>query len=97
MVRKGETLFDEYNIPKKRDAFEKRLNCFLQDFRSNNDLYKFTLENGCLPMHTGEILRELQGNGRLEADPSNTRRNSFYLNWDNYRKQEVKAKFRIRG
>ncbi|MHC4757697.1 MAG: three-Cys-motif partner protein TcmP [Planctomycetota bacterium] len=97
MVRNGKTLFEELNISRKKDFFRKQLITFSQDFRSNNELYKFTLENGCLPMHTCEILKELQKNGRLEAKPSDTRKSSFYLNWNYYKNQEVKAKFRIKN
>ncbi len=96
MVRNGKTLFKELNIPRKIDLFEKRLISFLQDFKSNNELYKFTLENGCLPMHTNEILRGLQKNGRLESEPTDIRKSSFYLNWNCYKNNEVKAKFRIK-
>ena len=95
IVRKGKTLFKDLDISHKMGLFKKRLFDFLQDFRSNNELYKFTLESGCLPTHTGEILRELRENERLEADPSDTRKGSFYINWKNYNRQIVKAKFRI--
>ena len=96
MVREGETLFKELNIPRKIDLLGNQLVKFLQDFRSNNELYKFTLENGCLPIHTCEILKELQKNGRLEAEPSDTRKNSFYLNWKNYNQKLIKVKFRMK-
>lgn len=96
IVRQGETLFKELNVSKKKGFFRKQLVNYLQVFRSNNDLYKFTLENGCLPSHTIEVLRGLQKNGRLEADPPDTRKNSFYLNWKYYKNREVKAKFRIK-
>ena len=96
MVRKGETLFEELNISRKRDLFRKQLIAFLQAFRTNNELYKFTLENGCLPIHTAEILKDLQKSIRLEAKPSDTRKSSFYLRWEYYKKQEIKAKFRIK-
>jgi len=95
IVRKGKTLFKDLDISHKMDLFKKRLIDFLQDFRSNNELYKFTLESGCLPTHIGEILRELRENERLETDPSDTRKGSFYINWKNYSQQIVKAKFRI--
>lgn len=96
MIRNGKTLFDKLNISQKIDGFEKRLIEFLQEFRSNNELYKFTLENGCLPSHTGKILKDLQKSGRLETEPSDTRKNSFYLNWKNYSQQVTKAEFRIK-
>ena len=96
MIRNGMTLFNELNTSRKKDFFKDQLITFLQDFRSNNELYKFTLENGCLPMHTNEILKVMQKNERLEAQPSDTRKSSFYLSWEYYKKQEIKAKFRIR-
>lgn len=96
MIRKGKALFSEMNVSRKMDLFEKRLVAFLKDYRSNNELYEFTLENGCLPTHTREILCELQNDGRLKADQSDIRRGSFYINWKNYREQIVKARFRIR-
>ena len=96
MIRKGKTLFKELNISRKKDLLKKRLVDFLQDFKDNNELYKFTLENGCISTHTVEILKELKKNGRLETEPSDTRKNSFYLNWEYYKNQEVKAKFRIK-
>ena len=96
MVREGETLFLDLNTSQKKDFFEKWLIIFLRDFRSNNKLYKFTLENGCLPTHTVSILKKLQKSGKLEAVPSNIRKNSFYLSWENYRQKADKAKFRIK-
>jgi hypothetical protein len=96
ILRKGETLFPELNISHKIDLFKKRLFAFLQEYRSNNELYQFTLENGCLPTHTFAILEELQTEKRLEAEPSDTRKRSYYLSWDYYKRQEIKAKFRIR-
>jgi len=96
MVRKGKTLFLTLNVSRKIDFFEKRLVVFLQDFRNNNELYKFTLKNGCLPKHTVEILRGLQKSERLEAEPSDTRKNSFYLSWKNYRQKIIRAKFRTK-
>lgn len=96
IVRDGETLFPELNISRKRDLFEKRLESFLNVYRSNNELYKFTLEQGCLPTHAVEVLKNLQKEGRLEADPTDTKKSSFYLNWNYYNQQIVKAKFRVK-
>lgn len=96
MVRKGPTLFKEMDISHKIDLFEKQLITFLQDFRSNNDLYEFTLGNGCLPRHSFEILCKLQKDERLGVDPSDTRKSSFYINWENYNQQLVKVRIRIR-
>lgn len=94
MVRNGQTLFPELDVSKKIGGFEKKLIEFLQEgFRSNNDLYKFTLEYGCLPKHTRVILQKLQKEESIQIRPSDIRRGSFYINWENYRKQEVKTEF----
>jgi len=95
MVRNGPTLYDELNISKKIGLFKKQLITFLGDFRSNNDLYEFTLRNGCLPRHTFEILCKLQKDRRLEIEPSDTKKRSFYINWKYYNHQIVKVKIRV--
>lgn len=95
IVRDGETLFPEWNISKKKDLFRKRFVLFLNVYRSNNELYKFTLEQGCLPTHAVEILKRLQKKERLEVVPADTRKGSFYVSWPNYR-HLTKAKFRIK-
>ena len=98
IVRSGQRLFKEMNISRKIDVFKVKLIEFLQNsFRSNNDLYKFTLEYGCLPKHTNEILRDLQKEERIQSQPSDIRRKTFYINWENYRKQDVKAAFRMKA
>jgi three-Cys-motif partner protein len=72
IIREGKTLFKKLNVPKKIDLFKRRLIAFLEQFKTNNELYKFTLENGCLPRHTFELLCELQKDRRLEVSPSDT-------------------------
>ncbi len=93
IVRNGETLFPAMNVSKKVDGFRTRLTEFLQEFKSNNELYKFTLEYGCLPSHTKEILTILQNEGRLLSRPSDIRKKSFYLSWKHYRDQCVRVEF----
>jgi hypothetical protein len=96
IVRKGKTLFKKLNVPKKIDLFGERLATFLQEFRNNGELYKFTLENGCLSRHIFEILCKLQKDGRLEIEPSDTRKRSFYINWENYNRKILKIRVRIK-
>jgi three-Cys-motif partner protein len=96
-VRDGLGLFSEDNIPKKLDVFKSKLVGFLKsNFKTNNELYKFALEYGCLPRQANEVLKELQKEKRLQVKPSDIRKGSFYINWDYYHKQEVKAEFCIR-
>ncbi len=94
ILRKGETLFPELNISHKIDLFKGQLFAFLQKYRSNIELYQFTLENGCLPTHTFDILEELRAEKKLEVKPSDTRKRSYYLSWNYYKRREIKAKFR---
>ena len=96
ILRKGETLFPEMNISHKIDLYKRQLFAFLHEYRSNNELYQFTLENGCLPTHTFDILEELRAEKRLEVKPSDTRKRSYYLSWNYYKRREIKAEFRIK-
>ncbi len=96
LVRRFKTLYRETNTSKKIDLFERRLVSFLDVYRSNNELYRFTLEQGCLPKQAVGVLRGLQKGGSLETDPADTRKSSFYLNWKCYCGQVVKARFRIK-
>jgi len=97
IVRGGQTLFKEYNVPKKIDGFRNSLVDFIgSDFRSNQEIYKFTLDCGCLPKHAKEILQDLQKDGRIKALPSDIRKGSFYINWKDYGKVEPRAKFSMK-
>lgn len=94
IVRGGQTLFKECNVSKKIDGFRKTLIEFLGNgFRNNKEIYKFTLECGCLPKHAKEILQELQKEGRIQALPPDIRKKSFYISWKDYCKPEVRAEF----
>ncbi|PUV25149.1 three-Cys-motif partner protein TcmP [Sphingobacterium athyrii] len=80
--------------------YEKILKVFLKEKRSNKDLYQFSLHNGYLPSHTGQILKKCQDDGNLIAtlpDGSRARKSSFYISWDNYKNnQSEKAFFRLK-
>lgn len=96
IIRNGESLFPDMNISNKLNYFEKSLIKYLEVFKNNNEIYRFTLENGCLPKHAGEILKNIQKDNRLVAEPPDIKKGSFYLSWDYYRKKEIKVKFRIK-
>ncbi|MBN1437684.1 MAG: three-Cys-motif partner protein TcmP [Sedimentisphaerales bacterium] len=63
--------------------------------RNNNELYKFTLEHGCLPKHTGKILKQWSEEGHLKVYPENIKKGAYYLSWEYYKKKEIKAKFEV--
>ncbi len=98
-IRDGQlSLWQEDNVIKKQDQFKKDLEGYIQSEQPTNiELYRFSLENGFLPGHTNDILRELQKSNRLEVkDPrtnENIRKGAFYVNWDSYKKHEARARF----
>jgi hypothetical protein len=80
--------------------FERNLTNFLtSDFKSNADIYQFTLHNGHLPKHANQILNKIQDDGKLIAllnDGKNARKGSFYINYQDYRGNPNKIKLKIR-
>lgn len=56
--------------------------------KTNSDLYIFGLENGFLPKHTNQILKDWQNNNSkfkvFEEDDTSARKNSFYILYENY-------------
>jgi len=87
-------LFDEeFKSEKKDDCFSHfklQLKIFLKEFKTNVDLYKFTLKMGFRPTHTVEILKTEE----LIFDRE-VRKNSFYINYKNYKEKNIKYKVRI--
>ncbi len=90
----SEQFNDESNQKCLKNLKNKLIN-FLQEDRTNNEVYEFTLINGYLPKQSNNILRDLQNKDKLEFDRK-VRKNSFYLNYDNYKKSIIKYKVRIK-
>jgi len=89
-------LFPEYSMPKKCVEFEANLEDFLtRARRTNQDLYRFALENGFLPKHVVDLLRSMQNAGRLVVQGNGIplRKGSYYVSWDHYRGGQPKAFF----
>ncbi len=94
----GLTLFKECNAFKKQDDFRQNLIAEIRRGRkTNNDIYKYCLENGFLPAHVNNILKKLQKEGILKVFPETTRLGVFYINWNNYKTGTVKVEFAIRN
>jgi len=88
---------DEEKENKKENCIEKfrdKLVEYLHDERTNNEIYIFALKKGFLIKHTNAILRQLDAKNKLIFD-RNVRKNSFYLNYDSYKKDTVKYKVKI--
>jgi len=92
------SLFEEEDKEEEKqdciDNFRKKLLLYLKQERTNNEIYLFTLTNGFLIKHTNVILKNLQLKEELTFDRE-IRKNSFYLNYKNYRDKEIKYKVKI--
>ena len=89
------TLFDEQFkqelINGYMENFRTKLILFLENGRTNNDLYTFALKNGFRPKHVKDLLRILQKENQLEIIDIVTgevvkERNKFYVDYV-YRKR----------
>ena len=82
------SLFEEEEKEEKQENclhdLETALSVYLQEERTNQDLYQFSLTNGFLIKHTNGILKELQEEDKLVFDRK-VRKSSFYLNSDHYK------------
>lgn len=71
------TLFSE----QKTNPLEQKLIDFLEEERTNGDIFEFTLRQGFLPKHTNEILANWQNIGKLDVELANgkpARKKAFY-------------------
>jgi len=94
-------LFDEDRVPKKQHRFEHDLREFLRSAKdaTNCDTYRYTLKDGFLPRHAGDILKQWQAAGELDVrrlDGQPARRGAFYLTWSDY-KVGPSVCFSVRG
>jgi three-Cys-motif partner protein len=95
-TKKQTSLFDEVDKEEEKencfDKFQFNLRNFLQEYRTNIDLYEFTLKSGFLPKHTTKILKK----ENLIFDRE-VRKNSFYIGYkEYYKKENIKYKVRIK-
>ncbi len=96
------SLIPEDNVIKKQDMFRRHLAEFLRQRKPDNrGLYQFVLENGFLPSHAAEILRDMQGCGVLSvlalASGQRARAGAFYLNWNEYNTGQPRVCFSLKG
>src|SRR5690606_38862115 len=93
-------LFSQVVSSPNTSKFEKNLEAYLEQKRSNKELYVFTLRNGHLPAHAGQILKKWQDDGILVAtlpDGKPARKSAFYISWSSYKNnQEAKIYLSVR-
>lgn len=79
------------------ERLEKILKNSLRTPKNNWELYEIILENEFLPKHANEIFRNWQNDLKnfsvTEIDTKKpAKRNSFYINWENYKNNAVNPK-----
>lgn len=82
------------------DKFEAKLKEFLKkNFRTNAEIYKFTLRNGHRPCHASTLLLKYQKSSgiiiEIETGKS-IRPSAFYLNYKCYKEEPSKIKIRLK-
>jgi three-Cys-motif partner protein len=96
--KQEQNLFSEIFVEdSKKDCFEDfRINMidFLKEYKTNLDIYEFSLTKGFLPKHSNDILKDLSNNNKLEFDKK-IRKNSFYINYNHYKNKDIKYKVRV--
>ena len=70
---------------------------FLSEERGNKDVYEFIVKKGFLPKHGNKILNELQQSDRLIVKAENYRKGAFYINYNNYKKNESRIRIKIKS
>lgn len=76
-------------------GYPQKVKAFISstDYRTNAEIYKFGLENGFLPKHTNEILREWKKEDIIEIIPLDGKpAKGFYLQYDSPRCVGIKLK-----
>jgi hypothetical protein len=96
----GSDLFANQKKSAKTEKLKSKLTEFLQDGRTNSEVYKFGLHQGYLPTHLTSLLKEFESKGKLYKRLQNgkaARKNAFYVNYRNYKKSPSKIKMKLRG
>lgn len=83
----------------KTNRLEELLLEYLKQFRTNGEIYEFTLRKGFLPTHSTQILKKLQDDYRLDLtkkDNSKIRKGAFYINYNNYKEYFSKLTMKLK-
>lgn len=87
--RTGNLFLDEKTL-----EFQSKLEEYLREFRTNAELYFFTLSNGFLPKHINTILKQLESDEKITSEEKK-RKNAFYVNYENYRDNPERIKIKL--
>lgn len=90
------TLFSSQKTNKLEDLLIKYLK---SSYKTNGQIFEFTLRNGFLPTHATQILKVLQNNGQIEVknnEGKRVRKGAFYINYDNYKSSSNRITLTLR-
>jgi len=71
---------------------EDSLGVFLSHYRSNTDLYEFSLLLGYMPNQTSEVLKRLKKENKLQF---NKESQYFYIGWKYFKNNDIKYKVKL--
>jgi hypothetical protein len=95
----GQTdMFEEAPPEVNTGSFEKKVREFISIWRTNKELYEFTLNSGFLPKHISPILKNLKLKDLLEIerlDGVASEPMSFFLTYENYKEKDLKLKLKL--
>ena len=92
------SLFSQFEKQPNIIRFEKQLKTFLQDWRTNSDVYQFTLSTGHLPGHATQILTRIQsevGLAMISADGKAVKKGAFFINYKEHRDNPGRIKIKL--
>lgn len=97
---KEATLFDSINQDEKifncKEKLKICLNLFLtKNYRSNNEIYEYTLKCGFLPKHANETLENIKDKLIFDRDIQ-LRKKSFLLGYQYHKNNDIKYKVKIK-
>ena len=92
------SLFEDVFAEEKRQQHSQKLRenimFFLQKPRNNGEMYEFVMRKGYTKAHASAVLKQLQGEGRLDVVDIRTgirvRKGAFYVNYDGVNTPKVR-------
>ena len=80
------------------EGYERKLKEFCSIYRTNVELYEFTLLNRHLPKHTNQVLKKWKNSGKLLIEGIcgfSPKKGAFYNTWDNFKTKIPKVKIKV--
>lgn len=87
-------MFEETDKENCLEKLENKLKDYLVEYRTNNEIYEFTLKTGFLPKQTSEILKILKNKNILKFN-NDSKGNYFYIGWKYYKSSDIKYEVKI--